>query len=82
MKVCVGAQQQQEQKERTLQIATDSAYHKIPLPTMRVGNVESYFTSLDFWFVASDGVNDDNRKYNKVKAQVPLAKLLELRPII
>lgn len=70
-----------QQQQRPALIAAGGSYPKIPLPTMEDGNIEAYFMSLDFWFSAS-GVNDDNRKYNTVMAQVPPSKLMELRPII
>lgn len=62
-------------------IAGTSAYPRLPIPTMSDTGIDAYFMSLDYWFLAS-GVTNDFRKFNTVMAQVPPAKLIELRPII
>lgn len=61
--------------------AGTSAYPRLPIPTMTESGIDAYFFSLDYWFLAS-GVTNDSRKFNTVLAQVPPAKLLELKPII
>lgn len=83
-----GSQQQQQQQQEEQQdehvaaeIAAGTAFPRIPLPIMVDGSIDAYFMSLDFWFLAS-GVQNDTRRFNTVMAQVPPAKLLELRSII
>lgn len=62
-------------------VAGTSAYPRLPIPLMNDTAIDAYFMSLDYWFQAS-GVTNDFRRFNTVMAQVPPAKLLELRPII
>ncbi len=62
-------------------VAGTSAYPRIPIPIMTENGIDAYFMSLDYWFLAS-GVTNDARKFNTVMAQVPPAKLMELKPII
>lgn len=62
-------------------IHAGSAYPRLPIPTMTESGIDAYFMSLEYWFLAS-GVTNDARKFNTVMAQVPPAKLIELRPII
>jgi len=49
---------------------------RMPMPKLTDGlhNVQIYFTSLEFWFEASN-VTADNRKYCSIMAQIPLNDL-------
>lgn len=58
-----------------------SATPRLPLPTMSEANIDGYFLSLEFWFQASN-VIDDNQKYVIVMSQIPPHKLIDLRTVI
>lgn len=69
------------QTDDAQEITSLSTGPRIPMPTMTDCNIEAFFYSLEFWFMAS-GITKDTRKFVTVCATLPPNKLMELKPVI
>ncbi|XP_065356495.1 uncharacterized protein LOC135950899 [Calliphora vicina] len=56
-------------------------YARLPLPQMASSNVESWFTTMDFWFTAS-GISSDKQKTATVLAALDPSVISQLSEVI
>lgn len=56
-------------------------YARLPLPQMSCSNIESWFTTMDFWFTAS-GISSDKQKTATVLAALDPSVIAQLMDVI